>query len=145
MSDQMEGMNEVKSSFVKWGKVGDFVRGTLLNVREIDNKMPGKEGTKTKLYEFRVAEGKFHNMDENKQPVEPEVVLVKDDIWVVGGKEGLDNQMRNIKLGQVFGMRFSEVKPAKTKGFNPAKVIKVYAGEMDPLYMGEKPGDVTFS
>jgi hypothetical protein len=38
--------------------------------------------------------------------------------------------MANIKVGQVFGLKFIETQPAKTKGFNPVKVIKVFTPKM---------------
>ena len=137
-----EGLEEVKSQWVKWGAVGDWVRGTLTDVREIDSQLPGKQGEKTKVYEFIAAGGSFHELDERKNPVAEPTVLEKGSFWTIGGKAGIDNQMRNVKIGQVFGMRFAEEKPSKTKEFNPTKVIKVLVGSMDENYKGETAGDI---
>ena len=138
-----EGLEEVKTSWVKWGQQGDWIRGTLTDVREIDSNLLGKAGEKVKVYEFVAAGGSFHELDERKNPVEEATVLEKGSFWTVGGKAGIDNQMRNVKIGQVFGMRFAEEKPSKTKGFNPTKVIKVLVGSMDENYSGQTQGDVS--
>ena len=50
----------------------------------------------------------------------------------------IDNQMRNIKIGQVVGFKFTDEKPSQKKGFNALKIIKVYAGEMDPEFTIQK-------
>lgn len=142
MSDpNFEGLEEVKSQWIKWGKVGDWIRGTLTDVREMDSNLPGKTG-KVKVYEFLAHGGSFHDLDEKKNPVAKATVLEKGAIWIIGGKAGIDTQMRNVKLGQIFGMRFAAEKPSKTKGFNPTKVIKVLIGGMDPDYQGQTGGDI---
>lgn len=135
-----EGLEEVKSQWVKWGRQGDWVRGTLTDVREVDSQLPGQTG-KVKVYEFIAAGGSFHGITDGKVDDKP-TVLGKGDFWTAGGKAGIDNQMRNVKIGQVFGMRFAEEKPSKTKGFNPTKVIKVLVGGIDPEYQGQTSGDV---
>lgn len=139
-----DGLEEVKSQWVKWGAVGDWCRGTLTDVRDVDNQLPGKQGEKSKVYEFIAAGGSFHELDERKNPVAEATVLEKGTFWTIGGKAGIDNQMRNVKIGQVFGMRFAEEKPSKTKGFNPTKVIKVLIGSMDSDYSGATSADVGF-
>lgn len=139
--DQFQGLEEVKSQWIKWGKPGDWIRGTLTDVREMDSNLPGKTG-KVKVYEFLALAGSFHDLDAKKNPVETPTVLEKGTIWTVGGKAGIDNQMRNVKIGQQFGMRFTEEKPAKTKGFNPIKVIKILVGGMDPEYQGQSSADI---
>ncbi len=35
--------------------------------------------------------------------------------------------MTNMKVGQKIGLKFIESKPSKTKGFAPAKIVKVFA------------------
>jgi hypothetical protein len=132
--------NEVKSAFIKWGKIGDWFEGTLLDVREVESRLPGQEGTMQKIYDFRVRTGYFHeetkvqNADGTTSMSYKQVVLDKGDLWSLGGNKTMDDQMRRIKVGQIFGCRFTEVKPAKTKGFAAQKVRKVYPGKMDPDY-----------
>jgi hypothetical protein len=136
-----EGLTEVKSQWVKFGKISDWIRGTLTDVRSVPSQLPGKQDEMVKLYEFIAAGGSFHGITDGKVDSEP-TVLEQGSFWTVGGKPGIDNQMRNVKLGQIFGMRFSEEKPSKTKGFNPTKVIKVLIGGLDENYSGETAGDV---
>lgn len=126
--------NEIRNNWIKFGKIGDWFKGTLINVREIENQMPGKEGQKVKIYEFVAHNGEFHNILENKQPAPESTRLNSGEIWTVGGKPSIDNQMRRIKINQIFGMRFTEEKPPKHKGLNPQKIIKVYAGPIDPNF-----------
>lgn len=139
---QFDGLQEVKSSWIKWGKVGDWFKGTLVDKRQTKSTMPGKENELVWVYEFKTQGGAFHQLDDKKNPIEPAVVISEGEFWTLGGKAGIDNQMRNVRLGQIVGMRFTEEKPAKTKGFNPLKVIKVYAGAMDENYSGETSQDV---
>lgn len=141
--DPMAGLEEVKAQWIKWGKPGDWVRGTLTDMREMESSFEGKD--KVMVYEVMVSGGAFHyfekvngvtNVDENPTQLEP------GSIWLIGGKPGIDNQMRNVKIGQVFGMRFAEEKPNKNKSFSPTKVIKVLIGGMDPNYHGETAADM---
>lgn len=142
-ADPMGDLNEVKSQWVKWGKPGDWIRGTLCDVREMDSQLSDKPG-KVKVYEFIAAGGSFHNFEkvagETKVDAEP-TLLEKGQVWTIGGKAGIDSQMRNVKIGQIFGMRFSEEKPNKNKAFSPTKVVKVLLGEMDPEYQGQTAAD----
>lgn len=145
-NDPLAGLNEAKTSWIKWGKPGDWVRGTLTNVREIQNNFPGKEGEKVKIYEFMAAGGSFHHFQKVAgvtQVEETATILEPGSLWNIGGKAGIDSQMRNVKIGQVFGMRYSEDKPNKNPSFSPTKVIKVLIGEMDPTYQGETAGDMS--
>lgn len=147
-TDPMAGLNEAKSQWIKWGKVGDWVRGTLCDVREMDSQMPDRAGEKVKVYEFIVQAGQFHNFEkiggETKVDAEP-TVLEKGAIWTIGGKPAIDQYMRNVKIGQIFGMRFAEEKPNKNKAFSPTKVVKVLIGEMDPDYKGENAADAAYN
>lgn len=142
MDNLFDEKNEVKSSFVSWGAVGDWIKGTLVDVREIESRLPGKEGTRVKVYELKAKAGSFHNIDDKKNPIDPPIEIEDGTFWTIGGRPGIDNSMRNIRLGQIVGFKFKEEIPAKTKGFSATKVIKVYAGEMDPDWQGETANDV---
>lgn len=149
--DPFEGMNEVPSQWIKFSKIGDYVKGTLTDVREMESRIPGKEGTKTRVYELQVDSGQFHTsenkLDANGNKItivsETPYVMTKGEFWLVGGKESIDNQMRNVRKGQIVGFRLSEIKPSKTPGFAAQKVIKVLVGGMDPEYMGQSAGDAS--
>lgn len=130
--------NEVKSSFFKWGKVGDYIEGTLIGVREMLSNLPGKAGEKVKVYEIKADEGAFHDIDSKKQPVEQPTMIKPGDVWLIGGKKQLDGQMTRIKLGQKVAMKFADEKESKQKGFNALKLIKVYTdGSMDEQWLAE--------
>lgn len=142
--DGLDGLDEVKSQWIKWGKPGDWIRGTLCDVREMESQMAEKKGEKVKVYEFIAVGGSFHNFKKvNGQVIvdaEP-TVLNKGEVWTIGGKAGIDSQMRNVKIGQTFGMRFAEEKPNKNQAYNPTKVVKVLVGAMDPEYQGQTAAD----
>lgn len=141
MTNQQGDWAEVKNSFWKKNKIGDYLVGTLISVREIQSSLPGREKEMTKIYEIKADEGSFHDLDDAKQVIEPAIVVQAGEIWNVGGgsKEHpsiLDNQFRNIKLGQKVKIEYTDTKPPKTKGFNPMKVVKVFTnGKMDEEWL----------
>jgi len=152
MSDPFEGMQEAKANWIKFGKVGDFVKGTLLEVRDTESQfIDQKTGQKKrqKVYDLQVHVGEYHNSDTTNDEagnkvvkiIEPAVVLNMGEYWSVSGKDSIDNQMRNVKPGHIIGFRFAEIKPSKTKGNAPQKIIKVMLGGMDPNYMGQTKAD----
>lgn len=141
--------NEAKATFVKWGKVGDWLKGTLHERRQIKSTLPGQEGKMQNIYDFYAHGGVYHETIVTTDPATggktttfKPVVLAPGALVSVGGgtvgdnKNAIDNGMRNVKIGQVFGIRFTEIKPSKSKGFQDQKVRKVYPGEMDPNYTG---------
>jgi hypothetical protein len=118
--------NQVANNWVTWGSEGDFIAGTLIAVREMVSKLPGQEGKKVPVYEIKADRGSFHQLDDKKNPIEPPVTIEALDIWNVGGKPIIDRQMKNLKLGTKLGIKYIETQPAKQKGFNPLKVLKVF-------------------
>ena len=128
--------NQVKSSWVKWGKIGDNIFGTLIDVREINSQFPGKENERVKIYEIKADGGEFHELDDKRNAVAEPTKIVEGEIWNIGGKAGIDVQMRRIKVGQKLGIKFTDEKPSKNKGFNPLKIIKVYTdGSIDEEWL----------
>src|SRR3990167_9667747 len=79
-----------------------------------------------KIYTVKVKECQYHVLDEKKRVVVEPVVLEDGDIVSVGGRKIIDSRMDRVKLGQVFGLKFKEELPAKTKGYNPTKLVTVY-------------------
>lgn len=130
------GWEEVKSAFVKWGAVGDNIEGTLIDVREVESTLPGKEGEKQKVYDIKSDRGSFHDLDDKKNAVEPAITIEAGEIYSVGGRTGVDVQMRRIVIGQKVRFVFAEEKAAKKKGFNNLKIIKVMTnGQMDQEWL----------
>lgn len=96
--------NKVAGSFATFKKIGDQVEGTLVDKRQTPDKMnPGKMQW---IYELKGTNG---------------------EIILVGGKPGIDMQMKNVRLGQVIGMRYEKDKPSTNPALKPAKIIQVYA------------------
>ena len=136
--DYFSSENEVKSNWMKFTQIGDYILGTLVDVREMQSQLPGKEGEIVKVYEIKAAEGEFHEIDDKKHIIEAPVTVVEGEFYNVGGKPKIDVQMRKVKLGQIVGLKMTDEKPSKTKGFNPTKIIKVFTdGTMDANYQGE--------
>lgn len=139
--DPFAGMNEVKTSTIKWGKVGNWFKGTLTdNTRQQQNQL-SKDKEMQAVYEFKIAGGSFNGINPDKSISPDPTVLEAGSFWTVYGKGAVQGQMRNAKLGQIVGMRFVEEKASKQPGFNPTKVIKVFLGDMDPTYQGETAAD----
>lgn len=141
MSDPFEGMNEAKRPQVKFGKVGDWFKGTLTdNSRQIENRLSAKHEMQT-IYEFKAHGGSFHDIvDKVVQEEISEIVL--GDFYSYFGKGAVQAQMKKAKLGQIIGLRFAEERKATQPGYNDTKIIKVFLGEMDPTYQGEQGGDL---
>ena len=120
--------NVVTSNWVKFNvPLEDKIFGTLISKRQMKSTIPGKEGELVWVYEMKADSGSFHEVDDKKVVVPEAITVNADEVWSVGGKTGIDTQMRNIKLGQKIGFKFIDEKPSKTKGFAPAKNIRVYA------------------
>lgn len=139
--------NEVQSSWIKWGKVGDYFIGTLTAKRTVEDQF--NAGKTQEVYDFKMKEGSFHNILEDKSVAKDATIVESGELYSVGGKASIDAQMRNVKIGQIVGMKFKESVPSKTKGYNPSKVIKIYtSGEMDDSVLegvgGEVGGDDDF-
>lgn len=124
--------NQVKSNWVKfYVPMEDKVFGTLIAKRTIKSQLPGKEGEDAMVYELKADMGSFHEVDASKKVIPEPVVITPGEIWNVGGKNTIDAQMRNVRIGQKVGFKFIDEKPSKTKGFAPAKNIKIYAPKND--------------
>lgn len=144
-ADPFDASNEVPSNWVKFNvPAEDKIFGTLMATREMKSTIPGKEGEIVKIYELKADFGSFHEADEKKNVIEPAIEIEKDSIWSIGGKASIDRQMQNIKIGQKIGFKFMDEQPSKTKGFAPAKNIKVYApkgpdgkAQMDEEFLAE--------
>lgn len=118
--------NEAQNNFVSWSEIGDFVYGTLIGIREVKSTLPDRAGEMQKIYDVKVKECRYHVLDDKKRVVEEAVEPAEGDIVSVGGRKTIDSRMSRVKVGQIFGLKFTEELASKTKGYNPTKVIKVY-------------------
>lgn len=120
--------NKVTGAFFQFKAINDQVGGTLVDRRQVPDKMnPGKQQW---IYELKGPNG---------------------EIILIGGKTGIDMQMKNIRLGQVIGMKYLRDKPNINPSLRAAKIIQVYADpnvvdeewlkdrEMDEANAGEAP------
>ena len=144
--DPFAGMEESKRPQVKFGKAGDWFKGTITdNTRQIENKLSAKHEMQT-IYEFKMKGGSYHNIVEETPgkyvAVAEPTAIVKDDFMSYFAKGAVQAQLKNAKIGQVVGLRFVEERAPSPPGHNPTKIIKVYLGEMDPDYHGEQAGDL---
>jgi len=142
--------NEVKSNWMKFNvPLEDKIHGTLIGKRTMKSTMQGKEGALVNVYEIKAdEESVYHGLDEKKKLIEEPNPIKVGDIFSIGGTAVIDRQMQNIRVGQIIGLKFIEEKPSKTKGFNPSKIVKVYApkgddGEplMDEAFLEQKKVD----
>lgn len=149
MSDIFDPKNKVQSAFITWGKPGDNISGTLIDVREMKSTFPGQEDITVKIYDVQVDFGSYHELDGDKKPIGKPIEVKKGEIYSVGGRVTVEkrvgtekvkikilNGMQRIKIGQKLGIRFEDVIKSKQKGFSDTKVIRVYTdGTMDPEFM----------
>ena len=126
-ADAFDESNEVASSFIKWGQEGDYILGTLTGSRQVPSTLPDKKGELQWIYEIKVDRGEYHDIDDKKRVADEATALEAGSTVSVGGRKTIDGRMRQIKLGQKVGLKFIEELPAKTKGYNATKLIKVYA------------------
>jgi len=138
MSDIFNPENELKNKNVNWNVPGeDFLVGVLLShsVKQVKSLKDGTMQDKH-VYEIKAKEGSWHNLDDRKKLIDKPELAEAGDTIIMWGRPGIDAQMKKIKIGQVFGAKFTEEFEPSQKGFNPTKIIKVYtSGEMDPEVM----------
>lgn len=118
--------NEAKNNFVGFNEIGDYVFGALLNAKQVPSTLPDKKGELQWIYEVKVRECQYHVLDDKKKIIDEAVTPNEGDIVSVGGRKMIDSRMARIRVGQVFGLKFVEELEAKTRGYNPTKLIKVY-------------------
>lgn len=118
--------NEATNNFVSWGQEGDYILGALVSVKQVPSTLPDRMGELQYVYEIKAREGEYHVLDDKKRVVEEPVVVQEGDIISVGGRKTIDSRMARVKIGQIVGLKFVEELPAKTKGYNPTKLIKVF-------------------
>lgn len=142
-TNEMDGMNEAKVEYnnLKFGKIGDWFKGTLTdNSRQIPNVLSQRKEMQT-IFQFKAKGGSFHNIVKKQVEAEP-TLINKDAFWsFITSKPGILSQLKQAQIGQVIGLKFSELKESKQPGFDDTKIIKVYLGEMDPEYQGETQQD----
>lgn len=112
--DEWGSGKEVQSNWFKFEAVGDRIKGTLLKKYLKPSNQPSFPDQW--VYELRTAEGVVFN------------------IGISVGKEGTVSRLNNCKLGEIIGILYEKDGEVKSKGFAPAKFLKVLTFGMDPDY-----------
>lgn len=114
--DMRQSQYKVQSNTFKHKVIGDYIQGTLIGKRVVPNRL--KKGEDQFAYDLKTANG----------------------IFTVFGKPGIDFQMRAIKLGQIIGMEYVTDLPPKVQGYDPTRIIQVYADEklVDEEWLNEQ-------
>ncbi len=100
--------NEAQNNFFKWGEVGDYILGTLVSKKQVPSTLPDRKGEMQWIYEVKVREGEYHELDAKGNATDEIITLDADDIISVGGRSMYDSRMARVKIGQVFGLKFTE-------------------------------------
>lgn len=126
----------VKSPWMKWNKPGDNIYGTLVSVGEREQTSPEGKVSKVKVYEMLTDGGEFHDLDDEKNLIKDAIKIKEGETWNVGGHFTFDPSMKNMRIGQMLKIEFTETKPSKTKGYAPMKIRKVYSkGKMNEEFL----------
>lgn len=144
-----ESYEEIKAKNFKFGQVGDFLKGTLTGVSKTTS--PDAYGKLSHIYSVKAEEGTFLGSTKSEktgkyvQDKESTIVNKGEDytFFVSNDKGVVIGGMKDLKIGQKFMIKFTEIKPT-TKG-NDAKIIKIFAGKntdgtplMDKEYIASK-------
>lgn len=137
---------EIQSLWFKATKVGDYIEGTLVNSQpRTSPDLQGNPRTQ-QVYEILTDEGKFHNLIKNasgqKVIDEANPVIVPKGEYYQFAKDSINQAMRKVKIGQKVKFLFDKVIPSKNKMNNDFKLVKVYAGDMDEVWMKEQWGEL---
>lgn len=123
--------NEAKNNFVGFNEVGDYILGTLTSRKQVESTLPDRAGEMQWVYEFKVRDAQYHLLDDKKKVIDEVVAPEEGEIVSVGGRKVIDSRMARVKVGQVVGLKFVEELEAKTRGYNPTKLIKVFTPKGD--------------
>lgn len=113
MTFDFEGGREVESNWFKFNKIGDGIKGTLVE----------------KYYQ-ESSDANFPNQWIYK-------IKVKDVVWNVGiseKKSGTIDRLNKCSIGEIIGIKFESEGESAVKGGNKAKNLKVYSFGMDVAY-----------
>lgn len=147
--------NEAQSVNFKFGRPtdddykGDRVLGTLVSKRQVPNKLSSKPGAMQWLYEVKVREAEYHTLDKKKNYVEPSIEIAEGEVINVYGKPFFDSRMRQVKVGQIFGLKYTGDLEARVEGYSDTKEIKVFTPktvdgefEMDEEWLKEHESEL---
>ena len=112
--NKYEGGTEVESSWMKFEKIGDGIKGVLVGKKyqKSDNPVFPSQY----IYEIKDEEGNVTNVGISEK------------------KTGTTSRLNKCKLGEIIAIVYEKDLPPTNKGFHPTKVLKVLSWGQDPMY-----------
>ena len=118
MPKEMDGGTEVQSNWMKFEKIGDYVKGTMLGHKTVPSTNPTFPDQE--VYEIRKSDGNLVNVG----------ISLK--------KSGTIARLNSVKVGDIVGILFESETAPTTKGFAAAKNLKVVTFGQDPAFKQEQ-------
>ena len=118
MPKDFEGGVEVQSNWMKFEKIGDSVKGTMLEHKTVPSTNPTFPDQE--VYVIRKADGNLVNVG----------ISLK--------KSGTIARLNSVQPGMIVGILFESETAPTTKGFAAAKNLKVVTFGMDPAFKQEQ-------
>lgn len=113
LNDELSGGEEVKSTWFKFEKVGDYIKGTLLGKRFQKGTEPYPDQW---IYEIKNKDGVVNN------------------VGISSRKLGTIQRLNSCQMGEIIAIVFDKELPPVTKGMKGAKALVVKTWGMDPTY-----------
>ena len=117
MPKEFEGGKEVEANWAKFEKIGDGVKGTMISHKIVPSTNP--TFADQEVYIIRKADGSTVN------------------VGISTKKAGTIGRLNSVKPGEIVGILFESETPPTTKGFAPAKNLKVMTYGVDPSYSSD--------
>lgn len=123
-------MEEVKPQVMRFGETGDYILGTLTEINKMTK--PDTYGKLSTVYTVKAKDGKFLGSSKNEKTGkwvdDKEPTIIKEgEVYSVFLTGVAVQNMKKIRLGQIFKIAFTELKPTD-KG-NDAKIKVVYGAK----------------
>ena len=133
------GFERPPSNWIKWGKIGDKLKGTFVGVI----KKADKTGKMVDNYEILMEIGFYHDIKETSPRVfisdENPTVCVPGEIYIISGKTIISQTMRKARIGQKVLMKYvGDFEAAK----GVAKTIEVKLGPVDEEWLKTQDSEV---
>ena len=130
--DVFSEKNEVASNWAKFNEPNvDKIYGTLVSKLQRKSIQKEKLGQLEWVYEIKADYGTFHGCDAKKNALPDAMTVNAGDYWNIGGKYGLDVQMKNVAVGTKVGIKYLGEKENADKMKNPTKILKVFIPKND--------------
>lgn len=136
--DLFKDMEEVESGVLKFGKVGDYFKGTLVSIAKESVNRISEKGEMQRVFEFKAIVGSFHNIVKKKVNDKP-TVIAPGESYIYFSKGMTKKMLEKAKVGQEVGIQFVEEKEARQPGYSDTKIIRVLLGKMNEEWLKENP------